>query len=103
MFQKGNYAPGTDNPWIRELNNAPFNKEFHLLINMAVGGISGYFPEGQAGKPWSDMDPHSVNAFYNSKGQWWPTWGNGLTEDNCLQIDSIKVWSFDTTEFQPTA
>jgi hypothetical protein len=62
-------------------------------LNLAVGGTNGYFPDGQGGKPWSDTDSHSVNAFYNAKGAWYPTW-NG--EDAALQIDSINVWSFDT-------
>eukprot|EP00354_Favella_ehrenbergii_P003095 CAMPEP_0170456332 /NCGR_PEP_ID=MMETSP0123-20130129/4005_1 /TAXON_ID=182087 /ORGANISM="Favella ehrenbergii, Strain Fehren 1" /LENGTH=326 /DNA_ID=CAMNT_0010719781 /DNA_START=48 /DNA_END=1028 /DNA_ORIENTATION=+ len=64
-----------DNPWKHEKEiNAPFNQEYYLILNVAVGGTNGYFPEGQCGKPWSDMDPHSVNAFYNAEGAWYPTW-----------------------------
>lgn len=50
-------------------------------MNVAIGGTNGYFPDGQGGKPWSDTDPHSVNAFANSKGAWYNTW-NG--EDAAL-------------------
>ena len=57
-----------DNPWRGEPNSAPFNREFHLIMNVAVGGTNAYFPDGVGGKTWSNNDPHSVNAFYNSKG-----------------------------------
>ena len=64
-------------------------------MNVAVGGTNGYFPDGQGGKPWSDNDGHSVNAFYNAKGAWFNTW----KDDDCaLQIDSVKVWSLDGSE-----
>lgn len=61
---------------------------------MAVGGTAGYFPDGLGGKPWSDRSPHSVNEFWNARGAWMPTW-NG--DETALKIDSVKVWSFDTT------
>jgi len=40
------------------------------------------------------MDSHSVNAFYAAKNIWYPTWQG---EDAALQVDSVKVWSFDAT------
>ena len=43
-------------------------------MNVAVGGTNGYFPDGQCGKTWSDMDSAAVNAFYNSEGAWYSTW-----------------------------
>jgi beta-glucanase (GH16 family) len=70
FWDKGGFPTTMDNPWIREPNSAPFNREFYLIFNLAVGGTNGYFPEGQGGKPWSDTDSHSVNAFYNAKGAW---------------------------------
>ena len=44
-------------------------------MNVAVGGATGYWPDGAGGKPWVNTDPHSVNAFYSAKGAWLPTWG----------------------------
>lgn len=55
-----------NNPWVGEENAAPFNRDFHLIINLACGGTNSYFPDGQGGKTWSNTDPHSVNAFYNT-------------------------------------
>ena len=99
FFTKGGWK-GQDNPWVNEPKNAPFNREFYLILNVAVGGTGGYFPEGQCGKTWSNNDPHSVNAFWNSWGAWYPTWKYPETNQSALKVDSIKVWSFDpkTTE-----
>jgi hypothetical protein len=43
-------------------------------MNVAVGGTNEYFPDGEGGKPWTNNDPHSVNAFYNAKEAWFRTW-----------------------------
>ena len=86
FWDKGKFASSYKNPWAG-LVNAPFNEEFYIVINLAVGGTAGYFPDGVAGKPWSDKSSTSVNQFYDAKGQWWPTWKNPK-----LQIDSVKVW-----------
>lgn len=49
-----------DNPWLYSKNKcAPFDTEFYLIINLAVGGTAGYFPDGVAGKPWSDKSERS--------------------------------------------
>jgi len=68
MWEKGQFPSSFANPWAGEPNSAPFNRDFFIVMNVAVGGTNGYFPDGQGGKPWSDTDPKSVNAFANSKG-----------------------------------
>ena len=88
FFQRGQFPPSFDNPWIGEDNAAPFNREFYLILNLAVGGTNPYFPDNVGGKPWNNQDPHAPNTFYNNKGQWYPTWKG---EDAALQIDWIKV------------
>jgi len=93
FFQRGKFPASFDNPWVGEDNSAPFNREFYLIFNLAVGGTNPYFPDGVGGKPWNNADPHSVNAFYNGKGQWYPTWKG---EDAALQIDYVKVYSIST-------
>lgn len=77
-----------DNPWAGRGKNAPFDQKFYVIFNVAVGGTGGYFPDGN-GKPWSDEDPHAVNAFWAAQDQWYPTWDG---ENAALQIDSINVW-----------
>ncbi len=31
---------------------APFDQEFYLIMNVAVGSTGGWFPDGQGNKPW---------------------------------------------------
>eukprot|EP01098_Paradermamoeba_levis_P008399 TRINITY_DN3483_c0_g1_i2.p1 TRINITY_DN3483_c0_g1~~TRINITY_DN3483_c0_g1_i2.p1 ORF type:complete len:390 (+),score=103.59 TRINITY_DN3483_c0_g1_i2:83-1252(+) len=87
FWQKGNFPSVYDNPWAGRPNAAPFDQEFYLLLNVAVGGTNTYFPDG-FGKPWSNDSPHASLDFNNAKGQWWPTWKG---EDSALQIDYVRV------------
>jgi hypothetical protein len=98
MWDKGAFPESYANPWINEPNAAPFNREFYILMNVAVGGTNGYFPDGQGGKPWADADPTSTNEFYNARGAWMPTW---VEQESAMQIDSVKVWSLDGAEVTP--
>ncbi|CDW75132.1 beta--glucan-binding [Stylonychia lemnae] len=95
FWQRGTFPSTFDNPWVGEPNAAPFNREFYLVLNLAVGGTSGYFPEGMGGKPWSDQSQRSVNEFWNARGAWQQTWKG---DDSALKIDSIKVWKFDSAK-----
>lgn len=88
--QTGYQSPPWDNPWVGRGNDAPFDQEFYLIINLACGGTTGYWPEGN-GKPWSNTDPHAVNQFYDAKAQWYSTWKG---EDSALQVESVKVWTY---------
>lgn len=104
MFTKGGFDKSVNNPWQYEKeNSAPFNREFYLIFNVAVGGTAGYFPDGQCGKPWTNADPHSVNAFWNAKGQWFPTWNYPQTHDSAMQIDWVKVYSQDQEDLEKEA
>ena len=77
------------NPWQYSKNkNAPFDRKFYLILNLAVGGTNGYFKDGVAAKPWSDTSQRASSEFYDNKGQWWPTWG----DRSSFQIDSVKMW-----------
>ena len=56
--------PGTANPWAGRGPNAPFDQRFYLVINVAVGGTNGYFPDGVGGKPWADASGAAANDFW---------------------------------------
>ncbi|KAG0312572.1 hypothetical protein BGZ99_009388 [Dissophora globulifera] len=94
MFQKGNFPPWIDNLWAGS-NSAPFDQEFYLIMNVAVAGSSGYFPDGVGGKPWSDTSEHAVNDFYAAKDDWYPTWGSESGTDRALAVDYIRVYKND--------
>ena len=98
MWDLGEFPSYFANPWVGEENNAPFNREFYLIFNVACGGTNGYFPDGVGGKPWSDTDSDAVNKFYDDKANWYSTWDG---DNAAMQIDSVKVWS--VTESDTTA
>lgn len=70
--------------------------QFYLILNVAVGGTNGYFPdsivnEGYA-KPWNNSDSKAFEAFWKAKSLWYPTWKG---DDAAMQIDSIKMWQLE--------
>jgi beta-glucanase (GH16 family) len=96
MFTKGDFDKTINNPWKGETEkSAPFNREYYLIFNVAVGGVNEYFPDGQCDKLWTNDDPHSVNTFYNAKETWYKTWNYPETHQSAMQIDWVKVYSFD--------
>jgi hypothetical protein len=63
FFERGDFPQvitnGTEqivlqNPWIHGPNSAPFDQQFYLVLNVAVGGTNGWFPDGAGSKPWLD-------------------------------------------------
>lgn len=98
FWELGNWtSPPWNNPWRGRGMNAPFDRRFFLIINLAVGGVSGFFPDGVGGKPWSDTSPNAVNEFFNAQNSWYPTW------NQTFQIDSVKVWTERSADMQAGA
>ncbi|KAH3882684.1 beta-1,3-glucan-binding protein-like [Dreissena polymorpha] len=92
----GNDQDGVENPWASGTKMAPFDQEFFLILNVAVGGTA-FFPDtfvNPTGKPWSDKSDFAARDFWNARAQWYPTWhadqNNG--EDAAMQVDYIRVW-----------
>ncbi|KAJ1022855.1 hypothetical protein NDA13_004905 [Ustilago tritici] len=63
-------ANGTllNNPWAgvqgESKNAAPFDQEFYLILNVAVGGTNGYFKDGLGDdKPWSNDAENAAGQF----------------------------------------
>ena len=47
FWQRGGWGTKYNNPWQYSPNtNAPFDQEFHIILNVAAGGTNGYFPDG---------------------------------------------------------
>eukprot|EP00004_Rigifila_ramosa_P019839 TRINITY_DN509_c0_g1_i1.p1 TRINITY_DN509_c0_g1~~TRINITY_DN509_c0_g1_i1.p1 ORF type:complete len:408 (+),score=86.88 TRINITY_DN509_c0_g1_i1:41-1264(+) len=104
------YWPATDmNPWEGSSIIAPFDREYNLVMNVAVGGTAGesdgYFPDGACNKPWSNVEPSPARRFYDAKPQWLPTWqdatsGNGqyaVGDSAALKVDYVRVWGIPGT------
>ncbi|KAJ3144668.1 hypothetical protein HK101_002623 [Irineochytrium annulatum] len=86
MWAAGNFPAGLSNPWAQGCTQAPFDQEFYLVMNVAVGGTNGYFPTAA----WSNTSPHAALDFWNAKGSWGPTWQG---ENTAMKIDKVTVWS----------
>ncbi|GFS12992.1 beta-1,3-glucan-binding protein [Elysia marginata] len=89
FWQKGGFS-GT-NIWASGEKMAPFDQPFYIMFNVAVGGTSGMFPDGNhyngARKPWSNGSPHAAQDFWNGRGEWLKTWHGGKT---AMLVDYVE-------------
>jgi hypothetical protein len=94
FWERGHFQRfGVPNPWTRGTLMAPFDKEFHFVINLAIGG--GFFPDGgrnPGGKPWRNGSPNPKQDFWNGRGQWLKTWRMN-TDDSHLQVKYVRVYA----------
>ncbi|KAJ8969729.1 hypothetical protein NQ317_003328 [Molorchus minor] len=87
-------ATGLQNPWTGGSKMAPFDQEFYIIINLAIGGTN-YFPDNAinpSAKPWLNTSPTAAADFWRGKDQWYPTWHEETT-DSHLQVDYVKIWA----------
>jgi beta-glucanase (GH16 family) len=71
-------------------DSAPFDQEFYLILNVAVGGTNGWFQDGKSGKPWVDSSPDAKYDFWNARDIWYPTWtapGAGQ-----MEVSKVEMW-----------
>lgn len=98
FWERGAFnSSGLPNPWLGRLPVAPFDQEFYIIINLAVGGIKGYFPDGlrndNGDKPWKNWSPSAMNDFWNGRNDWLPTRNYKKNDDADLQVDYVRVWA----------
>lgn len=83
-----------DNPWASTgRDNTPFDQNFYVILNVAVGGTNGWFKDGASGKPWVDGSPTARNDFWKAQDQWYPTW----KDNGQMIVKSVKVCSITVT------
>jgi len=80
---------------------------FYLILNVAVGGTNGWFPDGSGQKPWFDgsnsksatcdllhlsflivmlmIIPAAMGDFWRARDQWQSSWSND-PEDRSLVV-----------------
>lgn len=97
LWQLGNFGNIIENntlltdPWNTTDISAPFDQEFYLILDVAVGSLNGYFPDSVGGKPWVDATGTiAASEFWLAADQWLPTWGKG--NDRSMSIKSVKMW-----------
>ncbi|EJF59429.1 concanavalin A-like lectin/glucanase [Dichomitus squalens] len=81
-----------EDPWASGTRNvAPFDQPFYLIMNVAVGGTNGWFPDGVGNKPWLDGSDIAMTEFAQAQEKWYATWPTNI-EDRALVVDSVKMW-----------
>ncbi|KAF2808462.1 putative gram-negative bacteria binding protein [Mytilinidion resinicola] len=88
MFVNGS---ALSDPWSQTGRpNTPFDEPFYLILNVAVGSTTGYFPDRQGDKPWINFSPTAMRDFWNARNSWMPTWGKG--NELGMTVKSVKMW-----------
>jgi len=72
-------------------STAPFDQDFYLVLNVAVGGTNGWFQDGVDDKPWVDASRSAPKDFWNDRIHWAADWQNN--DDHAMVVDSVKIWS----------
>ena len=99
----GNYdswLPGYHSPWTSGTKIAPFDENFYIVLNVAVGGTNNYFhPSFRPSPPWDNDDGTLNNTdlvgqrargqFWGNREKWLPSWKG---DDVAMKVDYVKVW-----------
>ncbi|KAJ7100590.1 glycoside hydrolase family 16 protein [Mycena belliarum] len=89
--QNGSAVVPLANPY--ESVNAPFDKPFYLIIDLAVGGTSGWFPDRVGGKPWFDGSLSAMADFWAAKDTWFATWPES-DDDRAFRMCVFPFFSY---------
>jgi len=71
--------------------NAPYDQDFYLILDVAAGGTSGWFPDNVGGKPWYDGSATAMREFAIAQPTWSATWPSDA-DDRALRVQSVKMW-----------
>ena len=63
-------------------------------MNVAVGGVNGYFSDAWTPpKPWENDSPTASTDFWQAKDEWYPTWNPDVNngESAAMKVNSTLV------------
>ena len=88
----GAFPSNIVNPWFGGSKSTPFDQEFYLILNVAVGGTNGYFADRVGNKPWGNAQTRdqAMHSFSVAQKQWQPTWGKD--GKSAMVVDKVKMW-----------
>ncbi|KAK7115394.1 beta-1,3-glucan-binding protein-like [Littorina saxatilis] len=89
FYAKGNMTG--QNPWASGTDMAPFDEEFFLILNVAVGGTVGFFPDDfdyGVEKPWKNDSPSAAADYWARRSDWEKTWSG---DNTAMEIDYIEM------------
>lgn len=87
--------PGKDNPWKRNSIMAPFDQEFFIILNVAVGStiyFSDEWTNGNGDKPWKNNAQYPMTDFWDGREQWLQTW-NTTADSSHMMVDYVRVYA----------
>ncbi|SGZ49831.1 CIC11C00000003628 [Sungouiella intermedia] len=91
-YQNGSFI---ENPWpLNGANSdiAPFDQEFYLILNVAVGGTNGFFPDQMGNKPWINTQENTAaSSFWSSVSSWYLSWPSD-PEERAMVVESVKMY-----------
>jgi beta-glucanase (GH16 family) len=97
VVQNGSNTIALTDPWQAKAtvtNAAPFDQQFYLIMNVAVGGTNGWFPDNAGDKPWIDNSKNAMSDFAKNQETWYNTWPQGDNiNDRAMIVDSVKMWT----------
>nr|AAP74223.1 beta-1,3-glucanase [Pseudocardium sachalinense] len=73
---------------------APFDKQFYLILNVAIAGTNGFFPDNwtyDQQKPWFSNSPTELQDFWNARFQWLQTWHG---DDVAMECDYVEMTQY---------
>ncbi|EGN97386.1 glycoside hydrolase family 16 protein, partial [Serpula lacrymans var. lacrymans S7.3] len=91
VVQNGTQDIVLQNPWVNGTNATPFDQPFYLILDLAVGGTNGWFPDNAGGKPWLDGSDTAMRDFALAQDTWYSSWAPSV-EDRSLVVDYVKMW-----------
>ncbi|KAL3858963.1 hypothetical protein ACJMK2_009208 [Sinanodonta woodiana] len=83
-----------DNLWKSGEHMAPFDQPFYLILNVAIGGTNGFFPDDwhyDTKKPWSNNSPHENADFWAHRNEWERTW---VGDNVAMEIDWVQMTQY---------
>ncbi|KAL0959390.1 hypothetical protein HGRIS_014639 [Hohenbuehelia grisea] len=89
--QNGSSAVVVNNLWAGRGPSAPFDQNFYLVVDLAAGGTTGWFPDNLGNKPWYDQSRSAMRDFATMVDSWYSTWPQSQ-EDRSFRLDSVKMW-----------
>ncbi|KAL4234516.1 hypothetical protein ACF0H5_006159 [Mactra antiquata] len=92
FWQKGGF--GGSNLWSSGTKAAPFDQPFYLILNVAIAGTNGFFPDNWSynhPKPWNNNSPTEPADFWNARNSWYPTWQGDAA---AMEIDYVEMTQY---------
>lgn len=100
LWQRGMFPLSDGNgtrlvdPWGKTgRDQTPFDQDFYLILNVAVGGTNGWFKDGRSGKPWVDESPTAPKDFWDARKEWLPTW----EKKGEMIVKKVQMWQQTNT------